>query len=271
MIEKLFIETSNLNVINSYKKKAVFIIEDLSLIKSLDKDVQIALKLEKIYDDEMLDNIDEAIFKRIKYIFYSDLGIYHKYHDKYLHSIRFVYHAPTYLTNYHDVNYFNRINYFVVVSNEISSDELIKIVNRNSKKVGIDLFGLSPIFYSRRLLLTNYFNYKGLKLDPKDNNYFIREETRNNKQRIVEDENSTIIYDDEYYHLDEELNDLKNNFYGIIHLNYLDEGTQLYIIDYYLNLSSHLIVSPLEGNNIKIGKGAYQNKSVLLKGDVENE
>ena len=228
---------------------------------------KIGLNLEKIFDDEMLNKvlIDlKPYLKKIDFITFSDFGLFKLLKEAGFNNL--IYRAPSYLTNVCDVKLYHELVDNVVLSSEITFDELKHIINNIDFVPFIDCFGLNPIFYSRRPLITNFFDYKNYHDDAKLTSYFIKEETRNKKQRIYEDDNSTTIYDDSYYYLDMELKQLDKDYKAIIHLPFMDFDNGKKIIDAYLNKTA---INELE-LNIPLGKGAYNNKLILRK-EEENE
>ena len=76
------------------------------------------------------------------------------------------------------------------ITSDITYNEILEIKNRTKMNIYFTVYGYLPIFYSRRLLLTNYFKY--IKEDMNDNTYFIFNNEK--KYMIKEYPYGTIIY-----------------------------------------------------------------------------
>ena len=81
--------------------------------------------------------------------------------------------------------YLNRGIKASYITNDITKDELLEIKNNSDMEIFFLAYGYSPIFYSRRYLITNYLKYIG--------------ETAGNKYKIISDDNTTYPIDEEAY------------------------------------------------------------------------
>jgi len=290
----LVIELNKISQINKYKKENLietFIIgiEHLSLDSKLKLTIEeakeaielihknkkkVCINCNRVFHEneiqqaiEILNNIN---INNIDYLMFSDFGIYQTFKNK----VEMIYYAPTYLTNSKDVNEYQKIFKNVVISNQITVDELKNII-QNNKNNYIDTFGKNAIFYSKREILTNYFLYRNQKYNPKSDNYYLIEEYRNEKYPILEDESGFHLYEYGFYYLLEELNELninENKF--IIHTNFLNKKESEEIINIYLSYLKEEItldkaLELLFNLNLPIYKGAYDLKTVLLKSEVK--
>ena len=183
--------------------------------------------------------------------------------------------VPTYLTNSEDVNIYSDMNAYVVLSSEISSQELIDLSKQINKKTIVDLFGQNACFYSRRLLLTNYFLYRNIDKDPSKATYQVVEELREDFLPIIEDETGTRILEPFNHCLCEEIKELSNVEYGIIMLRNFKNCDAEIVVKAYNALvddeNADSFYKLMAENNIKVYKGAYNIKSVLLKGGASLE
>lgn len=290
---KLIVELKSITAINFFKKhKEVshlliglketsltpvynFSIDEILKIKEKIKNTHLKLILnaEKLFTDLELDNIKKILqklpFDVIEYITYSDFGFFQILEELSLAHLA-IFRAPTYLTNQFDVKIYKQLNNNVVLSSEISSEELIALSNSLNFDVIVDLFGQTECFYSRRKLLTNYFIYRNTKKEVNNKRFNIIEELRNEAQPIVEDEAGTYIFEPHKHYLLEELNLIDNIKMGIIHSNFLTnkqiEQIVLAYINYFDNNNSTEFYQKLDELKIDYYKGAYDIKSVLLKG-----
>lgn len=259
----------------SFNSNHKFIYEELIAIYNQCRNLNIKLILnaEKLFSDKdfvlVKELIDKNFFELFEYVTYSDFGFKNFLETEGV-KIKFILKASTYLTNYLDVNEYNNINDYVVASSEISSEELIELSNHVNKNIIVDLFGMSACFYSRRELLTNYFKYRMMDNNPKKDNYYIIEELRNDLLPIVEDQNGTIILEPKFHLLSDELINLKNIDFGIISTRKLNQKLSYVVVEafneFINNLDVDLLISKLDDALVPYYKGAYNIKSILLKG-----
>ena len=160
---------------------------------------------------------------------------------------------------------------------EISSEELKEILNHVTKQVIVQAFGMACCFYSRRELVTNYFKFKNKKpLNFRGKLGNLQEETRESEYHLVEDINGVRIFEEKHYYLAEELDDMINVSSLLISHFDIKNKDYLKIVSLYSDyVTKHLDSSILNDELNKLGiplyKGAYQNKTVLLKAGVKNE
>ena len=198
---KLIVELTNKNLIKNYKNinhvnylvigcknlslnaSVCFTLSEIDEIYNLVKDTNLKLILncERLFSNSDLEYVKElfdlGFFYKFEYIMYSDFGLknFLETLDK---NLKFIFKASTYLTNKYDVNLYNELNDYVVLSSEISSSELIELSKGVNKNVIVDIFGQSACFYSRRPLISNYFKYRNIDTEL-SNNYHVIEELRN--------------------------------------------------------------------------------------------
>lgn len=236
------------------------------------------LNAERLFSDDDLLVVKQLIlnkfFDQFEYITYSDFGFKYLMSDAGYQS-KLIFRAPTYLTNSEDVNIYSDMNAYVVLSSEISSQELIDLSKQINKKTIVDLFGQNACFYSRRLLLTNYFLYRNIDKDPSKATYQVVEELREEFLPIIEDETGTRILEPFNHCLCEEIKELSNVEYGIIMLrNFKNCDAEIVVKAYNALVYDENVDSfykLMAENNIKVYKGAYNIKSVLLKGGASLE
>lgn len=285
---KLIAEITNINQISYLKNKENFKyiligIKDISLnpakcfseealneiiVKSKKYNLGIILNAERLFTDYELNLVLPFINKYINdfsFITYSDFGLYEALK---LYKEKLIFRAPTYLTNSYDCNIYSNFNKYIVVSNQITIDELNVICDSLENKVIVDLFGKEAIFNSRRPLISTYFKYRSSNLDPYKDNFHVVEEIRTCENRILEDETGTHIFEPKYYHL--MLNN-KNIEYGIIHTKFLTLNKINCLFDayntYYSDYNLTKFYQSLKEEKIEFYQGAYDIKSILLKGD----
>lgn len=262
---------------NSFVK---FNIDELKTIYELIKDSKVSLILnaERLFSDEDLNFVKELIkihfFEMFDYVMYSDFGFKNLLEEE-LVKIKYIFKASTYLTNYQDINEYSMLNDLVVASSEISSKELIELSKKVNKDIVIDLFGRSACFYSRRNLISNYFKYRGISNDINKNNYSVVEELRDDFLPIIENEIGTVILEPKFHLLAEELEEIEHATFGLIYLNNLNQKSSLVVVAAFNDLIEtkdyKTFYNLLDDASIPYYKGAYNIKSVLLKGGSSNE
>lgn len=238
----------------------------------------VCLNLERIYCDQELEKlkslIDEIGVDNFDYASYSDLGVQVLFKELGIEN-RLIYRAPTYMTNYPDINLYGNFNKYIVASNQISISELLEIDKNVKKQIIIDGFGEDQIFYSRRPLLSNFYKYRGVNPTEFDSSFYLVEETRSDILPIIQDETGTHVFEQKHYALVSELKNLVHTDYVWIHANFLTRQQQEVV-----NLAYNQFVDDFDEvslNNkfalaeIETYKGAYSINSVLTKKEANNE
>lgn len=93
--------------------------------------------------------------------------------------------------NYVSINEWLEYVDSVVISNELTEDEIETIVKNTKKPVVVQVFGHNQMMYSRRLLLTNYYQKFNL---PYQNNKIIKDKLGNMEILMCENKYGTIGY-----------------------------------------------------------------------------
>ncbi len=256
-----------------------FDLEELKIINELIKNTNLKLiiNLEKLYSEDELINLKKHLIEleklNVAFYTYSDFGVYQLLIDYNL-KFKTIFRAHTYLVNNQDLKLYCKLNRYVVLGTEISNNELIEVVDNNENLI-VDLFVKTECFYSRRKLLSRYFEYRNSNNNPYKNNYLIKEELREEYQSIIEDPSGTHIYDEAHHYLLEELNGLKMVELGIIHTKFLNckerrKITEAYEKYFELN-DIDLFYQMIDETKIKYSKGVYNIQIGLLKKEASNE
>ena len=130
-------------------------------------------------------------------IYFHDLGIYSIAKELNLHN-KLIYDGYTILCNSLDVAFYmsKGIN-GVVLSRELTFEELNTIVRNNPNSCDVMIYGHPRLSYSKRKFLTNYFKEINIKYDYLNKQTLsLVEEKREYKMPIVEDLSGTKIYAD---------------------------------------------------------------------------
>ncbi len=157
------------------------------------KDIDGFVLINRILDDFDLDKLDKLLHENnnIKGIVFDDLGIIDIVSDLNITKILLINH---YANNYRSINYYLEYVDSVVVSSDITEEEIINIVKNTKKRVVVNVFGMKDLMYSRRLLLTNYAKHYNIK-----NENILDVKIKDKGFRVIENEYGTYFYASSYY------------------------------------------------------------------------
>ena len=164
------------------------------------------------------------------------------------------------MTNKYDINEMLKDNNSVVVSTELSLEEMKEIINDTPKELYLHAFGYYPIFHSRRELISNYLIYRNREIDL-EANYDVVEELRKTHYPIEQNENGMIVYLDGAYNLTEELVFFENAT-AILLSKFISLEDYQKVLEVYTNNGNY---QELENLNIVLSKGLLYEQSILLK------
>lgn len=201
--------------------------------------------INRILDNESLDLLEQKLNDnrdKIKGIVYDDFGVLYLINKLKLNVITINYQNH-FGTNYQSINENLKYNDSVVVSTDITKKEIEEILKKVEKEVCIFLFGLIPVMYSRRTLLTNFSKEFNI---PAKNNVEIDEKISKNKFIMVENEFGTVGYQRNYYDGLELLN-LKNIKYFLVNPLFLSDKEQIQLISDIKNKNLTLNISTDKG------------------------
>lgn len=252
-------------IFSSYSD-VVFSLDELNMFK----DKEIALKIDKIIEEDeliFLENyIKESIVYNIKYYIFTDMSVYYIL-KKYNLENKSMFFAKTINCSTYDIIEYNKLGIKCLVSTELMIDDLVKISNLENNI--IYTYGYFNIFYSRRELLSLYKEYSNLNYNSKNKMYTLLEETRNEFYPVVENNNGTFIHSAYKLMLFDEIFLLNKNNYFYIDSVFIDEKQLLEIINIYSLLFKTGYSKDLENELIKIdnniGKSFLYKKPEILK------
>ncbi len=154
------------------------------------------LYINKNLDCNDIDKIKEEfknLKSNIKGVFFEDLGLIPILEKTNLEKIIFAHHL---LTNYDSINEYLKYVDSVVISTDITEEEMLKILDKSNKKLGIFSFGMIPLMYSRRTLLSNYNKVYERKNKNKE---LALEPITKEKFLFVENDCGTVVYLNKFY------------------------------------------------------------------------
>jgi len=216
--DKILINIENLTEIEKYKKIGIsnflFAIDyfsigynsfDISSLKELDCNKYILInRILNSSDVDKLKNIKDELIN-FDGIIFEDISVFNIFKDS---NIKLIWNQTHFATNYSSINYWLENVYSVVISNELTSNEINEILDYSSKNLILNVFGKNPIMYSRRTLLSN-FNKNFNLSDSKD--VVLKEPITNNEFKALETEFGTFIKNNTYFNLIPYLNELNND------------------------------------------------------------
>lgn len=192
---------------------------------------KIIIAINKMIHNSDLPLVEDILFKiknsTIYGILFYDLGVFNLIKKMNINKELII--SQEHLnasTNSHLFYYNKGINNSFITS-DITFNEIKNIKNNTKMNIYYTVYGYLPIFYSRRLLLSNYFNY--INKDMEDNKYYIY--NNDMKYMLIEHNYGTIIYSP-IVNLISKLEDIKNNCNMVIDLSYTDN---IDIIDSFIN------------------------------------
>ena len=250
MIKKLINKVDGFIIgIKELSTNLPFYVDDLestiSFIKESNKEIFVSLN-KNIHNSD-LPLLKEILLKleelNVTGVIYYDASIVNLKKELNL-NINLVWGQEHMTTNYLTANYWNSLGIeFMLVSNEITIDEIIEISKKTNMKLMVQLFGYIPIFNSRRHLVKNYL--KTFDLDDADS-YFIEKEGKS--YSIVDDNNGTTVYSANILNgIGEYLKLMKNNIEYII-LNSYEIKTEQFekIVELFNSVSENNVDSCVE-------------------------
>ncbi|MBQ3021093.1 MAG: U32 family peptidase [Bacilli bacterium] len=256
--EKILINIEKLFDIEEYKKIGInnflFAVDYFSigynsfkLDELKDLDCKKYLLINRIFnndDVEKFKNIKEEL-KSFDGIIFEDIAVYNILKNS---SINLIWNQTHFATNYSSINYWLNNLYSVVLSNEITKEEVSDILERVNKPVIVNVFGKNIVMYSRRKLLTNFNEH--FKIE-NVNSVLLNESITNNKFDTFESEFGTLLFSD-YFNI-------------INYLKYFNNDNILYYLIYPKGLSIDVINNVINGDNVNKYNDGFMNKKTIYK------
>lgn len=210
------------------------------------------LLINRLLSDEDIDEfLQLEIPENVKGFIIEDIGLYYALKDKNYELINFQNHLNnSSLTVNYWLEYFNSL----VLSTDITLEEMKNIIDTSSKRVCLNIFGYIMIMYSRRNLVSNYFKYKNKKIEK---NIEVSIPNNDLKLKFIENDYGTAVFDNEIYDIRaylDEFDDEKIKFY-IINTNFIDD---------------EVILNVLQRKKVPNTKEGFLNKKTIYKiGDLK--
>lgn len=168
-----------------------FTLEDIKSIINLTSK-EVCVSLNKIMHDQDLKLLEQTLVSlnkmNIRKIFFYDLAVLNICKRLGIKKELVIYQDHLNASLYSNLFYQNRGVKYSVITNDITKEEIQEISKKNH--LMMVAYGYLPIFYSRRFLIQNYFDYIGKDRD--QSIYYLNHDGA--KYPIIEEENGTTIY-----------------------------------------------------------------------------
>ncbi len=186
------------------------------------------LYINRMLDTDSYQNLERLFISlpsTIKGIVFEDLGLITLLEKLKLPQERILYQTH-FATNYESINENLKFVDSIVISTDITENEIQEILKNCNKPLVYMLYGLVPVMYSRRTLLKNFSTAFSL---PYKNPLTLKEKITNNAFCAVENEYGTVLYNEKYYKGTYHIDDTKIKFY-LINPLFLSKEEQIKII-----------------------------------------
>lgn len=261
--DKILLNLSSLDNVETYKKLGVsnflFPLENYSIgystftldeIKDFKDDVYVLVN--RLLTDDDIDNfLNLEVPSNVKGFIIEDIGLYYALKDKNYELINFQNHLNN---SYKTINFWLERYDSLVVSTDITFDEINEIIENASKPLVLNTVGYPMIMYSRRHLLSTYYSH--MDRDTKEI-MDIRESHSNINFKLKESEYGTAVFDNNLIDAREEFGTLDDN------------NIKFYLINT-MFLSEEEIENAIKGMPLSNSTKGFLNKKTIYRvGDIK--
>lgn len=223
---------------------------DIDEIKEINCD-KLAISLNNLYVDDQIEYLTKILKQlkkiNVKTLIFTDFAI-KQICDEIDYKPEFVYNSETLTTNYGQLPLYknNGINE-VMLPRELFLNEVKEFCkNKNGVKLQIQAEGYGLLMHSKWMLLTNFAKQFNINKDLTNQMFYLKEETRNLPNLIIEDETGSHIFTGHNVSLLEYLDEFKDIdslfIFSFLHdEKWVDETVKIYIE----------AISALENNTFK--------------------
>ncbi|MGI6786956.1 MAG: peptidase U32 family protein [Acholeplasmataceae bacterium] len=265
------------NSLFSIRLPKSFNVEEINQIIKFSKDNQkeVYLTLNKMFYDEDFPKLDafldSILLDDLTGIIASDLGLVYYLINKKMAS-KVIWQGETLSTNQFDFNFLSQFNIKgSFVGKEITIEDILNIGYYKQYELFILGHGYYSMFYSKRKLISNFYEHYQLDINGNRYKYHLTETQRvTEKYPILEDENGTHVFRPNVTNSFEVLNKIKEvaNYFVVDSL-FKDDEYAKNIINLYKNGFDQKLVDQLMLEyNEEWDDGFYTNKTVYLKEDL---
>lgn len=225
-------------------------------------------------EDELLQVyqlIDTFLELNIDYFIFSDLAVLAYFKEKNIQE-KLIYNARTMVTNFEDALFWkNEGLYASFIANELPLEDITKI---SQVEHGVlEVYGFHQIFYSKRNLLSLYFQHKQIDENHQYKRLDLIEEIRDEKYPITETNHGTYIYSPYKYGIFKELAQMSKLKMIKVSSTFIPEEELFKVLDIYYQAIQTDFNDELHQELIEIDEdvrlGFLYQKTVLLKGEEQ--
>lgn len=156
--------------------------------------------INKIFFEDELSSLDNYIKKVISIgidgIFFADFSVF-VIASKYGFADRCYFCHETFLRNSKDIETYQQLGIKNIICSKDMNINDIEHLDENKKDTyGVLCFGYIPLYESKRKILTNYKKQYNIDVNIDNFDLFLKEDTRDNRYRILEQNGTTSIFHD---------------------------------------------------------------------------
>ena len=176
----------------------------------------------KIFFDNELDALDKfikaLIDMNIDGIYFADFAVF-MICEKYNYQNKCYFYHETFLRNSKDIKTYQELGIKnIICSKDMNLDDIKDLDPHYKDNYGIMCFGYIPLYESKRKIISNYKKQYGVDVNQDSKKMYIKEETRDNKYKIIEQNGTTSVFHDKVLSY-------------IPYLDILDNYLNIFIID----------------------------------------
>ncbi len=191
----LELKVKNINFLFPMENYSVGFPKTFFLEEIFEKDA--FLFMNRILDSETIEHLKkdlQHLKSNIKGICFTDLGVIEIVKELGL-SLQLIYMQNHNATNVVSINYYLEYVDSVLISTDITKEEILTILNGTKKPLVCPYFSRVEVMYSRRTLLTNYEENFGLEIQQEKN---LLEPISCSNFLVVENQYGTVFYQEKF-------------------------------------------------------------------------
>ena len=256
---KILINIENLSDIDKYKKIGInnflFAVNyfsigynsfDINDIKDLDCNKY--LLINRIFNSSDIDKFKNIVplLNNFDGIIFEDIGVYNILKNS---NIKLIWNQNHFATNIISINNWLSLVNSVVISNELTFEEVKNIIDNVDRPIILNVFGKNNIMYSRRHLLSNFDDYFNIK---RDNEVIIRDNISKCEFLVREYDLGSVFFNNTYF-----------NIYK--YLNKFNDNNIMYYLIYPFGSSFDDMVNYINTGDFDMSDDGFMNKKTIYK------